>query len=136
MREILFRGKRKDNGEWVYGYLFVMAKGSEYESTYILGDLDEYESIYEVWKCANEVIPYTVVQYIGRRDCGGNKLFERDVVTAKFKSNGSRHNFKIININGEFLFDNGSVAVRFDQIRSAVKIGNIIDNPDWKELRI
>lgn len=30
MREYLFRGKRKDNGEWVKGYLYVTQKG-QYE---------------------------------------------------------------------------------------------------------
>ena len=81
MRDILFRGKRKD-GKWIEGYLFVQAKGTEYEQTFILGDLDERESIYDVWQCAEEVIPETVGQFTGKLDKKGRKIFEGDVVWA------------------------------------------------------
>lgn len=56
-REILFRGKRTDNGEWVYGYLAgksIIAGGGE--------DIDDY--FYSVY----EVDPETVGQFTGMYD--------------------------------------------------------------------
>ena len=81
MRDILFRGKTK-SGKWVEGYLFIQAKGTEYEQTFILGDLDHRDSIYDVGNCAEEVIPETVGQFTGKLDKKGRKIFEGDVIWA------------------------------------------------------
>ena len=44
MREILFRGKRKDNGEWIEGYLF-----KTWDKTYILwGTTNDIPNMIEV----------------------------------------------------------------------------------------
>jgi hypothetical protein len=126
MRDILFRGKRKDNGEWIYGWY--QPSVHELGTTLaIIGDDGYLDDV--------RVDPKSVGQFTGLLDCGDNKLYEHDVVTAKFKSNGARFNFRIVYRDGAFTFDNGSIAVRFDQIRSAVLIGNTIDSPDWKRLR-
>ena len=62
MREILLRGKRKDNGEWVEGTNFYIAK-------------NKVESFIE----NVQIDPETVGQYTGL--CGKNgKIFEGDVV--------------------------------------------------------
>lgn len=67
MRQIIFRGKRKDNGEWVYGYLVEM-----FGVLNIIGK-DNENIVYEI-------IPETVGQFTGRYDKSNNKIFGGDIV--------------------------------------------------------
>ena len=73
MREIRFRGKRVDNGEWHYGGYFKAADGT----TWILGD----DGI-SYRPDAIEVDPTTVGQYIDWEDVNKVKIFTGDIVKA------------------------------------------------------
>lgn len=81
LRQIIFRGKRLDNGEWVYGDLEnCKIRQKSFIHTYT--DDGKYH-------CQFEVDPDTVGQYTGRTDVDDDKIFEGDVLTVTiFDHNG------------------------------------------------
>ena len=94
MREILFKAKRIDTGEWVEGYIF--DDGNVNPEHYFVGTLciSRYKGTADdKWdidgECIYEVHPDTICQFTGRVDKNGQKIWENDILVAhldeKFK---------------------------------------------------
>lgn len=131
MREILFRGKRIDNGEWVYGnYAFTDVNGKKY-------------FIFQNKPLEHEAIPKTISQYTGLTDKNGKKIFEGDIVQRRNKKLilNNTFDFKIVFIPVRACFtavdiSGGNVTFISDYINNKYDIeviGNIHDNPELLE---
>lgn len=128
-RQIKFRGKRIDNGEWAYGYYFESFTGIHY----ILALHDHILGMTEFY----EVDPATVGQYTGIKDKNGIETCAGDIV--RYGVNYERIN-KIVFEQGCFqLQGNGGLApLRYHHLLDSntldvIAIGNIYDNPELLE---
>ena len=135
MREILFRGKRLDNGEWVYGY-YVHIGPVSCQRAYII---PEYTSAIYV----KEVDPSTVDQYTGLKDKNDKQIFEGDIVSTDIARPYLIVEFR----DGCFMFNCNDGGKDYYDIMLPILedaqteykygeiIGNIHDNPELLEVQ-
>lgn len=125
MREILYSGKRVDNGEWVYGWYAPLVCNDKTVIPYIR-DINGTD-----WK----IIPETAGQYIGRTDKNGKKIFEGHIVRHPYLTSP-----QVVHWNDEWcafgpIFDARPIEVLplLSETDMIEVIGNIHDNPELLE---
>ena len=138
MREILYRGKRVDTGEWIYGYYVKQSKHACFASGLKCQHFI-YKDVFLDFKF--DVIPETVGQYTGLTDKNGKKVFEGDIVKWDYPCN-SEHFYQVKYDTGCACFTTSRIHnidvidCIFDNDGNHCEvIGNIHDNPRFVERR-
>lgn len=129
MREILFRAKREDNGEWVYGYYVRLpdAAGAIHMMHVPARNPDECNATFYI-------DPKTLSQFTGLTDENGTKIFEGDIIQTYDPDEGYavvRYDDTETEFYADFVGDNVYYGLggtfRNDDLEV---IGNIYDNPE------
>ena len=151
MREILFRGKRLDNGNWIIGQLINYEDGRAriIKSHTDIFCYEKDESIIQT--VANMIDPSTVGQFTGLTDKNGTKIFVGDVIKT---DNGKQKAISVVKYgnfrpkmiyhmfrnyigyepkqdqHGVYCETDNEQMVLFDSPTCIEVIGNIYDNPE------
>ena len=120
-REILFRGKCYDDGEWIFGSLLdddiIVTKGAVEVD-------DDYINIVDEW---SSVLPETIGQYTGLKDKYNKEIYEGDICWDDEEENYGEVRF----LDGGFSYIWQNICVDLFEIDDSIEIvGNIHDNPE------
>jgi len=122
MREHKFRGKRLDNGEWVYGRYSFYLRG--------MADIKTDIVVPENGDGAEEIVPSTVGQFTGLLDKNGKEIFEGDIVENLTEDIIQKIQYDIE--TARFVITGEGLLFDFDNTYSTELevIGTIHDNPE------
>ena len=132
MRQIKFRGKRLDNGVWIYGDLIHIDKSD-------IGIVTDYDH----WSGCR-INPDTVGQFTGLTDCNGKEIYEGDIISSPLnnvvivKFGYKEHRVRHHGVEDSFAaygwiaenIQNGITDFLDNEILQGKVIGNIYDNPE------
>lgn len=123
MREILFRGKRVDNGEWVEGNY-----GERFDGEGIVSCISKPTKETISGTLCYDVDPSTVGQYTGLKDRNGKKIFELDIIShVEFPDEPALICWHETGFAIKGLWYSTDISSRKADIEV---VGNIHDNPD------
>lgn len=129
----LFRAKRKDNGEWIFGNLIQTDDG-----VYII---QNYVPQHLIKNC--EVDPSTICQCTGLKDKNGKLIYENDIVVYgdTYSTDNGQSEADCI---GKVVWDDETISFQVTNRLSAESyevlddecsvVGNAIDNPELLEV--
>ena len=120
MREILFRAKREDNGEWVYGYYVRLpdVTGSVHRMYVPADNPDENNAVFFI-------NPETLGQFTGFTSKYGNRIFEGDIIDFDYDTSAVKW------VDGCWCLDDDVTLL--DEAENVVISGNIYDDPELLE---
>ena len=123
MREIKFRGKRIDNGEWVKGDFAQVCYNEKSKIEYKDARGRDYFP---------NVVPSTVGQYTGLKDKSGKEIFEGDIV--KYHPEANQGIGRVVfQGSGFYVIDDFDCILDEFAVKGIEVIGNIYDNPELLE---
>ena len=139
MREILFRGKRINDGEWAKGFYAEMPYGEDAVSKIIRTKTRQHPNFSLAYPCQVfeseefEVDPETVGQYTGLKDKNGKGIFEGDILYCYDEMFRATFTGEVVYRSASFCIkereDDYLYHFRWDDYVCEV-IGNIHDNPE------
>lgn len=139
-REILFKAKRIDNGEWVEGY---------YRRIPCMGMLEHYIMPRNPKNRMEQyaIDPDTICQFTGLTDKNGKKIWENDIVTITIECDDyfipsetgiveysyGQYELKVKATDGQEAYSN-LINKLSEALFEIEKLGNIFDNPELWEV--
>ena len=132
MREILFKAKRVDNGEWVEGYYIKAThhwhEHGKHEDWIVIDTIQNGGWCNVRGKYA--IIPETLCEFTGLCDKNGNRIFEGDIISFGLVKCVVKYNVE----NGRYMLYEKGIYKRdgfnIDTMQLKDVIGNIHDNPE------
>ena len=125
MREILYRAKTKDTGQWVYGYYAKLHHYIDNNEFQIILPINTIICPHSEISDLEEIISETVSQYINFDDENGNKIFEGDIIR--------EYSIYNLNLNRNLIVKIPDTVANLMLGRDCCKykiIGNVFDNPE------
>jgi len=140
--EILYKAKRVDNVEWVYGlpiYKNYIRVFTEHEYEFEDGRKTKYDTTKDY-----QVDPKTMCEFTGLIDKNGNNIFENDIVEYEDCSASDYYREDIIMNRGVIEFEDGAFFVTnretvemddlvYNGVMECSVVGNTFDNPELLE---
>ena len=128
MRTIKFRGKRIDNGEWVYGAFYPIKNEDVY---FIINncksiDFDDDDTTFNGYKVHKK----SVGEFTGLHDKNGKEIYEGDFITYSGITSNGQKIIRVVNYNSDYARFQGGMYPLSETKNLIEVIGNVFENPE------